>query len=95
MNIVVKYFYNIGVGLSQTLHAVFGGDPDESVSGATGKAALQDKWWFKNVQMPFINFLFQDPMHCYMSIEDDEGDKGVYSWYDRDNPVWRYEEDVD
>jgi hypothetical protein len=62
------------------------GDPDETISGATGKAALQGKWWFKNVQEPFIDALFfYDPNHCYNSIEADEGKNAVYTWYDR-NP---------
>ncbi len=80
--LVKKYVWNLGVALSQLVHAFFGGDPDESISGATGKAALQNKWWFKHVQEPVINWIMNDPNHCIDSIEDDEGGNAVYNWYD-------------
>lgn len=88
-NDFAQYVHNLGVALSQKIHTVLGGDPDESVSGATGKAAMQGKWWFVNIQEPLINALFKDPNHCRDSIEDDEGHSAVYTWYDKNNPVWR------
>jgi hypothetical protein len=80
----VRFLKNLGIGLSQLGRAMLLGDPDETISGATGKASLQGKWWFKNVQEPFINALFwYDPDHCFKSIEADEGHNAVYTWYDR------------
>lgn len=83
------YLNNLGVALSQLGRAILGGDPDESISGATGKAAMQGRWWFVNVQEPLINAIFfYDKDHCRKSIEPDEGAKSVIRWYDPDNPVW-------
>lgn len=80
----IQYIYNCGVVLSQLGYCVlFAGDPDESISGATGKASLQGKRWYRHVQEPLINFIFQDKHHCYRSIELDEGKRGVFAFYDR------------
>lgn len=82
--ILFRFALNVGTSLSQLGRAILLGDPDETISGATGKAALQGKWWFKQVQEPFINALFWfDPNHCFNSIEADEGHNAVYTWYDR------------
>jgi hypothetical protein len=77
----VQYIYNFGQALSQFANAVILlGDPDESISGRTGKASRKGIWWFSDVQEPFINMLFQDPDHCEKSIEDDEGCKQLWDW---------------
>lgn len=93
IKIIGLYIWNIGVGLSQLIFVFLGGDPDESISGATGKAALQGKWWAVNIMEPLINFIFYwDYNHCRRSIEDDEGGRSVIDWYDKNNPVWRKNE---
>lgn len=84
-----QYLYNLGLILSQGVYGLLGGDPDESISGATGKAAMQGRWWFKNVQEPFIDSLFFEPGHCRKSIEHDEGGNAIFNWYDGSNPVWK------
>lgn len=78
--ILLQYVYNLGVSLSQFGSAVLGGDPDESLSGRTGKASRAGKWWHVHVQEPAINRLFKDPKHCFNAIEDDEGAKELWDW---------------
>lgn len=76
----IQYVYNFGIMLSQSLSVFLGGDPDESVSSRTGKAAAAGKWWFKNVQEPVINAMFADKNHCKDAIEPDEGCKEIWHW---------------
>lgn len=76
----VQLTYNIGLLLSQILSVILLGDPDETVSSRTGKAANAGKWWFVYVQEPFINFLFQDKNHCQDAVEEDEGCKQLWDW---------------
>lgn len=78
----LQYIYNVGISLSQHGGTLLGGDPDESISGATGKASLQGKWFFKYIAEPAINALFMDENHCFHSIELDEGKRAVSPWYD-------------
>lgn len=83
-SLAYRYVKNVGIGLSQIAHVILGGDPDETISGATGKASREGVYWFKHVQEPFIDWLFSfDPNHCQNAIEDDEGSNAIYTHYDR------------
>ena len=68
-----RYFWNIGVWLSQGLNTILrAGDPDETLSSAAGKANLKGRRWGK-ILCWFLNKV--DPGHCNKSIEWDEGNK--------------------
>lgn len=77
---LIQYVYNCGVIISQVFSVILGGDPDETVSSRSGKAARAGIWWFVYVQVPVINMLFRDQKHCQNAIEDDEGKKEIWHW---------------
>ena len=82
----LQWVYNVLLAISQLASAILGGDPDESISGRTGKASLAGKLWFVKFQEPVINWIFLDPIsdksegHCRKSIEKDEGKKQIWNW---------------
>lgn len=77
---LVQFTYNVGLVLSQVGSVLLLGDPDETISSRTGKASRSGRPWFKKVQEPFINFLFQDDKHCFNAIEEEEGCKELWHW---------------
>jgi hypothetical protein len=69
---VKKYFHNIMIAADQFINALFGGDPDETVSSRTAKYIR------KGTDNKFILLLAAllekiDPGHLKRSIEEDEG----------------------
>ena len=65
-----KYIWNVLIAIDQLFNALFGGDPDETISSRAGKRQGKSKWatglcWFLNKL---------DTNHCKESIELDEGD---------------------
>lgn len=76
----LQYFYNLGVCASQVLSTILGGDPDETVSSRTGKAIVRGQWFAVNISGPFLDFLFMESNHALKSIEEDEGDKEIWTW---------------
>ena len=77
----LQWLYNNLLGLSQTISTRLGGDPDESVSGRTGRAELMGSAWALYVIAPFINWLTFDPDHTRDSIEHDEKNiKEIWDW---------------
>ena len=76
-----QYLFNAGVGLSQNLSWILGGDPDETISSRLGKAQRAGKPWAVKFACPLVDFLiFNEKDHCLKSIEDDEGIKEVWHW---------------
>ena len=76
-----KYFWNILVWLSQGLNTIGrGGDPDETLSSAAGKAKHLGHWW-GCVLCWFLDKV--DRRHCEKSIEPDEGEEWVYGPKDK------------
>jgi hypothetical protein len=67
-----RYIWNILIGIDQFFNAVFGGDPDETISSRMGKHLAKHDCPFCNVMCKFLN-LFQSD-HCVKSIEKDEGE---------------------
>jgi len=68
-----RYLWNIGVWLSQGLNTILrGGDPDETLSSAAGKAKHKGHWWGCTLCW-FLDMV--DLKHCEKSIEPDEGEK--------------------
>jgi hypothetical protein len=86
MGILKKYAYNFFLGLDQFLNAILLGDPDESVSGRTGRAYLsgKGKWWVPALRR-HLNWVFKhfgDYPHCENSVEPEERplEKEIWSW---------------
>lgn len=67
-----KEFLNTAIGFDQTGNAMFGGNPDHTVSGRLGKK-IRDKdcKWCKIV-CGWLSWFFNEDYHCIKSIEDDE-----------------------
>lgn len=74
----LRHLYNIGLALSQFGNALIGGDPDESISGRSGKGR-QAGSPFWTVAATVIDWawlvlsLGYERDHCARSIERDEG----------------------
>lgn len=65
-----KYIWNLLISIDQFFNAVFGGDPDETISSRMGKRARKgDKLGIMVCRV--LNFF--DKGHCEKSIESDEG----------------------
>lgn len=75
-----QYIFNLGLHMSQGISVILGGDPDESISSRTHKAAETGHWWFKMYQEPFINWLMGDKDHCKNALEPEEGAKQIWTW---------------
>lgn len=61
---------NVLLGADQTINAVFGGDPDESISSRAAKAQRKGHRWGCAL-CAFLSFF--EPDHCEKSLEADEG----------------------
>ena len=72
--ILKKYFLNVLIALDQLGNALRGGDPDETISSAAGKAQKQGKRW-ACILCRWLDKL--DPNHCAKNIERDEGSDAV------------------
>jgi hypothetical protein len=57
-----RYFLNILVWVTQGFNTLLGGSPDESTSSRAFR--LQDNFFWGSLYV-LINFIFQDPMHCF------------------------------
>lgn len=69
------YVLNVLVGFDQLANAIFGGDPDETISSRAAKDAERGGW----VGTQLCNCLdVLDPGHCQRVVERDEGTKA--SW---------------
>lgn len=64
---IVKYFWNILIGIDQLANTLIGGDPDETISSRCGKRNWKPCRWLCRVLHKL------DPEHCEKSIEADEG----------------------
>ena len=76
-----KWIVNVLIGVDQLGNALWGGDPDESVSSRIGKMKL----YYKG-RIPWYHFFFKvidwglnkiDPNHSIDAIEHDEGKDAV------------------
>jgi hypothetical protein len=64
-----RYLWRVLIGLDQFFNAVLGGNPDETISSRSHKAALRGKWWGK-VLCHALHKIDYD--HCRKSVEWDE-----------------------
>ena len=64
-----KYFWNILIAIDQFFNALFGGDPDETISSRAGKVQHKATW------AKWLCWALDkiDKKHCYEAIEEDEG----------------------
>lgn len=66
-----KYLLNLAIALDQFINALFGGNPDETISSAVGRKDLDGRWWAR-LARPCIDWIFSllgEEDHCYKSIE--------------------------
>jgi len=68
-------FWNVLIGLDQTLNAAAGGNPDETISSRAAKEAMAWRRW-GIVKEAAINLVFAvaagQRYHCEASLEPDE-----------------------
>ena len=69
-----KYVWNVLIAFDQFFNALFGGDPDETISSRAGKDQKKGRLWAKWLCW-FLNKL--DTNHCRESIEEDEGKDNI------------------
>ena len=69
-----KYIWNLLIALDQFANAIFGGDPDETISSRAGKDQKKGRKWAIWLCW-FLNKL--ETKHCSISIEEDEGKDNV------------------
>jgi hypothetical protein len=81
-----QYFFNILLGLDQFVNVLLLGDPDDSISGRTGRAFLSGhgRWFVKPLKL-FVdkaaNVLAGQTNHCIDSIEPEENlEYELWSW---------------
>jgi len=82
-----QYLYNVALGIDQMINVVLLGDPDESISGRTGRAMTSGK---PKRLVPglarFIDWLFwvifKERNHVLNAIEPEERphEKELWSW---------------
>ena len=90
-NNLLQYGYNLALSLDQFVNAILLGDPDESISGRTGRAMKsgKPKWWIP-AQHKFIDWLFltlfKEKDHCFNGMEPEERpyEKELWSWQKED-----------
>ena len=84
---VKQYTYNLALGLDQWINTLLLGDPDESISGRTGRAMASGfpKWWVPTlrtvVDWIFLTF-FGEHNHCANAVEREEcpAHKELWPW---------------
>lgn len=71
MVVNMQWFINISIAFDQFWNAVFGGDPDETVSSRLGKQARAGNWFARRACW-LLSIIYRGP-HCEEAIEEDEG----------------------
>ncbi|UQZ89527.1 hypothetical protein C4J81_15325 [Deltaproteobacteria bacterium Smac51] len=68
---LVKYFWNVLIGLDQFINTMLAGHPDETFSARTYRKAIAGQWFWR-AMCAFIDSLFfwQDD-HCRKSHENE------------------------
>ena len=65
-----RYIWNLLIAIDQFFNALFGGDPDETISSRAGKKRESSE--FADRLCKILDSV--DKNHCEESIEEDEGD---------------------
>jgi hypothetical protein len=81
-----NYLYNLALAFDQFMNALLLGDPDESISGRTGRALASGapKWWVpflaKHIDWMFLH-LFGERNHVANAVElNEEYSHELWSW---------------
>jgi hypothetical protein len=78
---LVQYVYNVGLSLSQTISAILGGDPDESICSRTARARIAGNRFCQFILEPFLNAIMGSQDHCQNSLElDEDFKKEIWRW---------------
>ena len=68
-----SYLKRVLIAIDQLFNALFGGNPDMSMSGRIGYRIYKGKaTWIETKICRFLSWLFVDPKHCLTSVELDE-----------------------
>ena len=70
-----RYVWNILTALDQGANALLGGDPDETISSRTAKAAEKG---VRVAKWACVVYGWFDPDHCAKHVERDEGEKAIF-----------------
>ncbi len=72
-----RYVWNLLISIDQLFNAIFGGDPDETISSRLGKIITDRPE--SCVACVYICKVLHwiDPNHCVKVIEDDRGDREI------------------
>lgn len=84
----LQYVFNVGLAGSQMISAIFGGDPDESISSRSGRARMA---WRAGKATPttlifglclgwLLDLVFGAD-HGEAALELDEGSKEIWKWH--------------
>ena len=88
MKSIGKWLLNVLIGIDQGFNAVFGGDPDETISSRLGKLKRKHggriPWWRPLSKITDWGLDKIDPGHSIDAIEEDEGSDAIL---DRDKRV--------
>jgi len=84
---MAQFLYNLVLGMDQFLNVIILGDPDESLSGRTGRAILsgRPKWFVKPFQKVIDGLAYVlagEVDHCINAVEPEERpfEKELWSW---------------
>jgi hypothetical protein len=86
MKTLGRFVFNLLLSIDQYANVLLLGDPDETISGRTGRAMLSGRpKWFVPYAHKAINKLFNildgQQNHCIDSVEPEETyDKELWSW---------------
>jgi len=67
-------FKNTAIGFDQTGNAMFGGNPDYTVSGRLGRKVQKGECKACIIFCKVLSWFFNEDYHCINSIEKDERD---------------------
>lgn len=88
---MIQFIYNLFLGIDQFSNVLLLGDPDESLSGRTGRAMLSGRpRFFVRPLYVFIDYfalaLFGEVNHCLNAVEHEERpyEKELWSWVRRE-----------
>jgi hypothetical protein len=72
---MMKYIWNILIGIDQLANAILLGDPGETISSRMGKHLVNKNCKVCKFICKLLNLI--NPNHCMNSIENDEGDDAI------------------
>lgn len=71
-DIIIQYLQNLGSALSQVLHAIFGGNPDVTLSAATHVRATNGSYFYGLLEHVIDTVFFWEDDHCANAFVRDQ-----------------------